>query len=111
MNFKIETHMSDSNLKTNEVVLITKADFMSIVEDAVKERIQMTLLSSKAEPERQEERYMSRREVADLLKVDFSTLWRWNKTGILHSHRKGERGVLYLESEVRQFIAGKNGHV
>lgn len=58
MNFKIETHMSDSNLKTNEVVMITKADFMSIVEDAVKERIQMTLLSSKAEPERQEERYI-----------------------------------------------------
>lgn len=98
------------DFESNQFVVITKSDFMDIVGEMAKS------IAQAAEEHREitvqdEDRYLSRKEVSEMLQVDYSTLWRWNKTGVLHNHKKGERGVLYLESEVRQFIAGKNGHV
>ena len=40
---------------------------------------------------RDENMLLSRRRVADLLGVDFSTLWRWDKTGYLKPVRQGRR--------------------
>lgn len=99
------------DFENNQFVVITKSDFMDIVGEMAKSMAQAAEDERKETAVQEEERYLSRKEVSEMLQVDYSTLWRWNKTGVLHNHKKGERGVLYLESEVRHFIAGKNGHV
>lgn len=99
------------DFESNQFVVITKSDFMDIVGEMAKSMAQAAEEERRETTIQDEDRYLSRKEVSEMLQVDYSTLWRWNKTGVLLNHKKGERGVLYLESEVRQFIAGKNGHV
>lgn len=47
--------------------------------------------------------YLSRKEVANLLKITLPTLHDWTKQGILKSYRIGTR-VLYKESEIKQTL-------
>ena len=49
------------------------------------------------------EEYLSRAEVAQLLKVDISTIHNWGKSGKLKRHGLGNR-VYYKRSEVEQAI-------
>lgn len=44
--------------------------------------------------------YLSRKEVAALLKITLPTLHQWTKEGVLPSYKIGTR-VLYKESEVK----------
>lgn len=49
------------------------------------------------------ETYLSREEAANLLRVDLSTLWRWNKNGYLpHIETGGKR--MYSMSEVKRVL-------
>jgi len=52
---------------------------------------------------REPEEYLSRAEVAKLLKVDISTIHNWGKAGKLKRHGLGNR-VYYKRSEVEQAI-------
>ncbi|MHA6278836.1 helix-turn-helix domain-containing protein [Salinimicrobium sp. CAU 1759] len=52
---------------------------------------------------RNPEEYLSRSEVAKLLKVDISTIHNWGKAGKLKRHGLGNR-VYYKRSEVEQAI-------
>jgi hypothetical protein len=45
--------------------------------------------------------YLTRKETADLLKVDLSTLWKWHKDGKLIPHALGNR-VYYKRSEIEK---------
>ena len=54
-----------------------------------------------------QEKMMSREEVSQLLGVDLSTLYRWNKKGVLKAHRVGGK-VLYSSEDVKQIINAKN---
>src|SRR5688572_2939548 len=47
--------------------------------------------------------YLSRKEVAKLLKITLPTLHDWTKLGILKSYKMGTR-VLYKESEVKEAL-------
>lgn len=51
----------------------------------------------------QEEKYLTRFEVADMLHVNLSTLYRWNLDGTLTNVKIGKK-VFYLASEVAQYI-------
>lgn len=51
-----------------------------------------------------DKQFLSRKETAELLKVDFSTLWRWNKSGILKSVKVGPRRVLYKYDDVMNIL-------
>ena len=53
------------------------------------------------------ERFITRDEAARLLHVDLSTLWRWNKAGILRSKKVGQRRVMYKYSDVLDLLDGK----
>ena len=46
---------------------------------------------------------MTRKQVVDLLEVDLSTLWRWNKTNILNSKKIGGR-VYYKGQDIEQLL-------
>lgn len=47
-----------------------------------------------------DERFITREETAKLLHVDYSTLWRWNKLGLLCPNKVVPRRVMYKYSDV-----------
>lgn len=63
---------------------------------------QLEELKKQYRPKEPEE-YLSRAEVAKLLKVDISTVHNWGKAGKLKRHGLGNR-VYYKRSEVEQAI-------
>ena len=46
---------------------------------------------------------LTRKEAAEFLKVDLSTLWNWSKKGILSSYGIGNR-VYYKRSEIEEAL-------
>jgi len=59
------------------------------IEDRLRERSQNT----------KKDRYLSRRQLAELLDVDLATIYRWSKDGQLPSYRLGGR-VYYKEADL-----------
>ena len=63
---------------------------------------QLTDLKKNFEPKMPTE-YLTRNEVAEMLKCDLSTLWNWNKKGKLIPYGIGNR-VYYKRNEVEMAI-------
>ena len=86
-----------------QLVIITKADANGGIAlknaNALDDEKRNTALPDK-------ERFITRDEAAQLLHVDLSTLWRWNKTGILCSKKVGQRRVMYKYSDVLDLLNG-----
>ena len=62
-------------------------------------------LSSLAPPREEASEYITRKEVASILKVTLPTLHDWTKLGWLKSYKIGTR-VLYKKSEVEAAVEG-----
>ena len=54
----------------------------------------------------EEKRFITRKETARLLHVNYTTLWRWNKQGYLRSRKIGGRHVMYKYSDVMALLNG-----
>lgn len=65
------------------------------------------LLNEKIQPPKQTE-LMTRKEVSELLKKDYSTLFRWNKKGILISTCI-DGSVFYYRSDIEKLLAENKG--
>jgi len=63
---------------------------------------QLAELKQKFEPKTPPE-YLTRNEVADLLKVDLSTLWNWQQKGKLMPYGIGNR-VLYKRTDIEAVL-------
>ncbi len=74
------------------------------LQDAILQGVKQQLeeLKKEYQPKTPEE-YLSRAEVAKLLKVDISTVHNWGKAGKLKRHGLGNR-VYYKRSEVEKAI-------
>jgi predicted DNA-binding transcriptional regulator AlpA len=58
------------------------------------------------EKKEQPERYLTRKQTAEMLDVDLSTLWRWDKENYLHPIEIGGKRK-YKASEVEQLLNGR----
>lgn len=60
-----------------------------------------------------DDRFITREETSKLLHVDFSTLWRWNRDGLLTSVKAGPRRVMYRHADVMRMLGGnmKGKHI
>jgi len=47
--------------------------------------------------------YVSRKDLLAILKIDSTTLWRWQRAGKIHAYRLNNRNV-YKLSEVKEII-------
>jgi hypothetical protein len=63
---------------------------------------QIKVLNEKFEPKHPTE-YLTRNEVAEILKCDLSSLWLWTKKGKLISYGIGNR-IYYKRSEIESAI-------
>ena len=58
-----------------------------------------------AKPVEAEEKYLGVPEVCELLNVSANTLWRWNRSGYLHSIKVG-RSPMYRLSDINNLRQG-----
>lgn len=77
----------------NTLLLVTPADLKEFALSVVNEFTQ-------AAP-RMEERKYTRREFAERKGVTLSTLWRWEKQGLLKGTRVGQK-VYYRDSDLKE---------
>jgi len=75
---------------------LTPDELTSIIERAVESKVSQLLNSTF---EASKIKYLTRKEVCDLLKVSAPTLYQWTKSGIVSSHKIGSK-VLYKSNEI-----------
>lgn len=77
----------------NTLLLVTPADLKEFALSVVNEFTQVA--------PRMEERKYTRREFAERKGVTLSTLWRWEKQGLLKGTRVGQK-VYYRDSDLKE---------
>lgn len=81
--------------------------FVNIVSDAIITKVNESLLqdsSRKSSSVTDDESYLTRKEVMNLLKVTEPTLWRWEKDEKLLPIRFSPRAVRYRFSDVLKMV-------
>ena len=87
-------------MKSIQFVQVTPEQLQEAILQGVKSQLEQ--LSKNFQPKEPEE-YLTRNEVAEMLKVDLSTVHNWGKSGRLKRHGIGNR-VYFKRSEVEQAI-------
>ena len=83
-------------MKKIQLIEVTPEQLQEAISEDIKR--QLKKLEESFEPKSPQE-YLTRKEVAQLLKVDQSTIWNWTNSKILRKHGIGNR-VYYLRSEI-----------
>ena len=83
-----------------QFILVTPLELQDIVNKAVS--TSMASFVANFRPEKEEE-YLTRQEVAKILKVDISTVHNWTKSGKLKPYGIGAR-IYFLRSEIEKCL-------
>ena len=84
---------------TVSVSLADLKEFATVLIDNTKKELELVVISDKAET------YPSPKQVCEILNVDLSTLWRWNKRGYLCPSEVGGKRR-YKMSDVKSILNG-----
>lgn len=105
--------VNENSILGNQLVVMSRADLDALVEKMASSMI-ATRVEDKSTHESDvrpvvydDERFITREETAKLLHVDYSTLWRWNKLGLLRPNKVGPRRVMYKYSDVLRKLNGE----
>lgn len=98
----------DNQILGNQLVVMSRADLDALILEAANRTVAINENNNTDEdfPISDEDRFITREEAARLLHVEMTTLWRWNKQGILTAKKVGPRRVMYKYTDV---IARLNG--
>jgi hypothetical protein len=101
---------NENGILGNQLVVMSREDFDNLVNEAAQNMVAaQTKRNDYSEwlnlPDG--DRFISREEASELLRVDFSTLWRWNKSGLLRCKKVGPRRVMYKYSDVLKKLNGE----
>ena len=89
--------------KDNLVVTLSTQELKDLVYDAVKDALEN---ERKQQEEKANEKYLTRQDVMNLLKISKVTLWKLDKSNVLERKKIG-RKVLYTKSSVLSAQASK----
>ena len=92
-------------LQTIQITQLSPEQFEEAIRKAV--RSQLETLKREIHPAKVNEEYLSRKEVAELLKIELSTLHNWCKKGKLHPYGIGNR-VYFLRSDIEKALKPLN---
>ena len=101
---------SDKNLG-NQLVVMSRDDLDSLVNEMAQNIVAVQTKNMQNDGESgtyvpSGKRFITRKETACLLHVNYTTLWRWNKQGYLRSRKVGGRHVMYKYSDVMALLNG-----
>lgn len=91
--------------QTIQITQLTPDQFEETIKKAV--RSQLDSLKKEIKTDHPKEEYLSRKEVADLLKIELSTLHNWCKKGKLKPYGIGNR-VYFLRSDIEKAFVPLN---
>lgn len=103
--------MNNSIPSSLQMVVMTIEDFNRMLQESVEATLQKEHAYENAagiSDDTDEEQLLSREEVAGMLGVNLSTLWRWEKAGYLPCVHLG-RKVKYPPSLIRLFVERNKG--
>lgn len=92
-------------MQTIQITQLTPDQFEETIRNAV--RSQLDSFKKDINPVQQKEEYLSRKEVAELLKIELSTLHNWCKKGKLKPYGIGNR-VYFLRSDIEKALTPLN---
>lgn len=92
------SHSNNESLKEKASFDLLPSLVLKLTQDVQELKNNIMDLKDKYSPKEPEE-YMTRHEVANLFKVDLSTIHNWTKKGILKPYYKGNK-TYYLRSEL-----------
>ena len=105
--------VNENSILGNQLVVMSRADLDALVEKMASNMIAMRVEDKSTHESdvrpvvHNDERFITREETAKLLHVDYSTLWRWNKLGLLRPNKVGPRRVMYKYSDVLKKLNGE----
>lgn len=105
--------VNENSILGNQLVVMSRADLDALVEKMANNMIAMRVEDKNTHESdvcpvvHDDERFITREETAKLLHVDYSTLWRWNKLGLLRPNKVGPRRVMYKYSDVLKKLNGE----
>ena len=105
--------VNENSMLGNQLVVMSRADLDALVEKMASNMIAMRVEDKSTHESdvcpvvHDDERFITREETAKLLHVDYSTLWRWNKLGLLRPNKVGPRRVMYKYSDVLKKLNGE----
>jgi excisionase family DNA binding protein len=88
--------------KMKNSTLIENISYEEILKEFKEIRDQIREIKEKFEPKKPTE-YLTRNEVAEMLKCDLSTLWNWQKKGKIIPYGIGNR-IYFKRSEIEEAI-------
>lgn len=91
-----------------QTIQITQITIDQFDDRFIKLQSQIERLEKVITPSKSSEVYLTRREVADLLKIELSTLHNWCKKGKLNPVGLGNR-VYFLRSDIEKALKPLNG--
>lgn len=101
--------ISMNNINSGQFMFVDQAVLTATMEEVVT-RMLAAQVKNKVKGEEGEAShplFLTRSETAEMLKVDFTTLWRWNKSGFLRAIKVGVRKVMYKYEDVISVLKGK----
>ena len=103
---------SENKILGNQLVVMSRDDLDSLVNEMAQSIVAVQTRNMHKEDSEavmdvpEGKRFITRKETACLLHVNYTTLWRWNKQGYLRSRKIGGRHVMYKYSEVMALLNG-----
>ena len=102
---------SENRILGNQLVVMSREDLDALVNEMAQNIVAAQTKNAQNDLETwmnvpEGERFITREEAAHILHVNFTTLWRWDKQGHLHSRKIGGRRVMYKYSDVLALLNG-----
>lgn len=88
--------MTENN---SRLIDLTKKDLENLISETVSSELKKIVTLMNNQPEKEENKIISRNDTSKLLGVSLTTLFHWNNDGILKAKKIGSR-VYYLKNEV-----------
>ena len=103
---------SDNRILGNQLVVMSREDLDALVNEMAQNIVATQTKNAQNDLETwmnvpEGERFITREEAAHILHVNFTTLWRWDKQGHLHSRKIGGRRVMYKYCDVLALLNGE----
>ena len=107
---------SENRILGNQLVVMLREDLDALVNEMAQNIVAAQTKNAQNDYETwmnvpEGERFITREEAARILHVNFTTLWRWDKQGHLHSRKIGGRRVLSVCGDVLALLNGETRNV